>query len=107
MDFSTIEITLENVRGNDVNSSTLKITSKKARGNDMDLSISKITSEKYVEITWLFIKSWSSRYLHNIDVDSMWCAHWDFNALFTEHFWMTVLDKIVFILLFIKKCSSL
>ena len=72
MDFSTIEITAKNVRGNNVDFSTIEITSKKVRGNnmdfltieitskkvpenDVDFLISEITSKKYVETTWKFV----------------------------------------------------
>ena len=53
MDFSTIEITL-----------------KKVRENDADFSISEITSKKYVEMTWKYVEIWSSKYRHNIHIES-------------------------------------
>ena len=73
MDFSTIEISTKNVRGNNVDFSVIEITSKKLHGNDVDFSISGITSKKYVETTWKFAEIWSSTYQHNIHT---WCARW-------------------------------
>ena len=46
MDFSTIEIASEKVRGNKVDFSTIEITLKKVRGNHVNFWTSKITSKK-------------------------------------------------------------
>ena len=70
VDFSTIEITSKKVRGNHVDFSTIEITSKKVRGNHVDFSTIEITSKKYAEMTWKFVKIWSSTYRRNIHVES-------------------------------------
>ena len=72
VDFSTTEITSKKVRGNNMDFSTSKITSKKVRGKDVDFSISKVTLKKYAEMTWKFVKIWSSTFLRDIDVESTW-----------------------------------
>ena len=75
-DFSNSKITPKKVRGNNVDFSTSEIASKKVLGNDVDFSIGEIASKKYLEMTWKFVKIWSSTYRRNIDVDSTWCARW-------------------------------
>ena len=50
--------------------STIEITSKEVRGNDVDFSIREIASKKYVETTWKFIEIWSLTYRRNIHVES-------------------------------------
>ena len=70
VDISTIEITSEKVGKNDVDFSISEIKSKKVRGNDVEFLISKIISKKYVEMTWKFVKIWSSTYRRIIDVES-------------------------------------
>ena len=72
MHISTNEIASKRVRGNNVDFLTSKITSKKVRGNDVDFSTIEITSRKYAEITWKFVKIWSSTYPRNINVESTW-----------------------------------
>ena len=69
-DFLNIEITLKKVRGNNVDFSTIEIKLKKVPGNDMDFSISEITSKKYMEMAWKFVEVWSSTYPCNIHVES-------------------------------------
>ena len=70
VNFFTIKIMSTKVSGNNVDFSNIEITSKKVRRNDVDFSISKITLKKYVEMTWKFVKIWSSSYRHNIDIES-------------------------------------
>ena len=53
---STIKITSEKVRGDNVDFSTSKIRLKKVPGNDVDFLISEITSKKYKEMTWKFVQ---------------------------------------------------
>ena len=69
-DFSTIEITSKKVRGNNVEFSTSEITPIKLRVNNVDFSTIEITSKKYTEMTWKFVKIWSSTYRRNIHVES-------------------------------------
>ena len=71
VDFPTIEITSIKVSRDDVEISISKITPKKVRGNDVDILTSKITWKKYVEMTWKFVKIWSTTYQQNIHVDPM------------------------------------
>ena len=92
VDFLTIEITSKKVRGKNVNISNseitpkkvrknnadfsnIKITSKKVGGNNVNFSIREITSKKYEEMTWKFVKTWSSTYRRNIDVESTSIRH--------------------------------
>ena len=72
VDFSTSEIKSKKVHGNIVNFSTSKITSKKVRGNQVDFSTIETASKKYAEMTWKFVKIWSSTYRRNIYVESTW-----------------------------------
>ena len=73
VDFSTIEIaSTKKVRGNSVDISTSEITSKKVRGNNVDFSTIEISSKKYVEMTCKFVEIWSLTYRRNIHVESRW-----------------------------------
>ena len=49
---------------------TITITPKEVNGNDLNFSISDITLKKCVEMTWKFVKIWSSMYRHNIHLES-------------------------------------
>ena len=70
VDFSTMKMTSKKVCGKNVDFSTSEVTSKKVLGSDVDFSTSEITSKKYVEMTWKFVKIWSSTYRCNIHVES-------------------------------------
>ena len=85
MGFSTCQITLKKVRGNNVDFSTSEITSKEVSGNSVDFSISQITSKKYVEMTWTFVEILLSTYRRDIDVESMWIQHGVLVGLFSRH----------------------
>ena len=55
-----------------LNFSTSEITLKKMHGNDVDFSTIEITLKKYAEMTWKFVEIWCLTYRRNIYVDSTW-----------------------------------
>ena len=69
-DFSIIEVILKNVPGKNLDFSTIEVTSKNIRETNIDYLISKITFKKYVEMTYKFVKVWSSTYRRNIHIES-------------------------------------